>query len=528
MAAGGVDPDEDVRLVVLPPPYMVDSLASRQVDALLRRRAVEFGRGRSGHRPYPALRLATSWCAPPRRCWRSGRAGRTKIRKSSPPWFAPPRAPPNSSSSRTIAPRPRASSAAPDRIGVDAELIQRTLDGRLKISPDGTMRESNRYLLVGREGAARPDPVQAAWLYAQMVRWGQTAFSADALRTAMAVSGRSFTTLRWEARRRAADDTRQDRRIRRAGVRRRRYCRASGRVQDWTQDLIGKLLEQYWAGRFEGLIIEASWSKFVAAGLGSHPSRNRNHRIIYIFLGRRVARNLYVAVQPAVADARWLTSKMDFRSNEAGRTALRELIRRFAGRTNSRGRIPLPVEAAEGGCRSFVAGHENRNPLRRFYRRAEALPRRLCHRPADQQGRPRPRRRRRRRGQENAEPGGPDAAHIKAQDRVIAAGKKLADQEKFKREQHPFDAYPRLKEQALDNAAPTPADNFRWRYFGLFYVAPTQNSYMCRLRIPNGILKHGNSRGSPISPSAMAAVMPMSRPAPTCRCAKSRRRMRSR
>ena len=33
MAAGGVDPDEDVRLVVLPPPYMVDSLANGQVDA---------------------------------------------------------------------------------------------------------------------------------------------------------------------------------------------------------------------------------------------------------------------------------------------------------------------------------------------------------------------------------------------------------------------------------------------------------------------------------------------------------------
>src|SRR6201984_2099871 len=33
MAAGGVDPDEDVRLVVLAPPYMVDSVASGQVDA---------------------------------------------------------------------------------------------------------------------------------------------------------------------------------------------------------------------------------------------------------------------------------------------------------------------------------------------------------------------------------------------------------------------------------------------------------------------------------------------------------------
>ena len=72
-------------------------------------------------------------------------------------------------------------------IGVDAEVIQRTLDGRLKISPDGTMRESSRYLLVGREGAARPDPVQAAWLYAQMVRWGQASISPEALKVAMAV-----------------------------------------------------------------------------------------------------------------------------------------------------------------------------------------------------------------------------------------------------------------------------------------------------------------------------------------------------
>jgi ferredoxin-nitrite reductase len=98
-------------------------------------------------------------------------------------------------------------------------------------------------------------------------------------------------------------------------------------------------------------------------------------------------------------------------------------------------------------------------------------------------------------GTANAEPTGPDAMHIKAQDKVTASGKKLADQEKFKREQHPFDAYERLKEQAKGNTPPSPADNFRWRYFGLFYVAPAQNSYMCRLRIPNGILKHWQFAG---------------------------------
>jgi ferredoxin-nitrite reductase len=94
-----------------------------------------------------------------------------------------------------------------------------------------------------------------------------------------------------------------------------------------------------------------------------------------------------------------------------------------------------------------------------------------------------------------AELAGPDAIHLKAQDRATAAGGKLAEQEKFKREQHPFDAYDRLKAQTGSNEPPKPADNFRWRYYGLFYVAPAQNSYMCRLRIPNGILKHWQLAG---------------------------------
>jgi ferredoxin-nitrite reductase len=95
----------------------------------------------------------------------------------------------------------------------------------------------------------------------------------------------------------------------------------------------------------------------------------------------------------------------------------------------------------------------------------------------------------------NPEPIGPDADGLKAQDKVLGDGKKLSDPEKFKREQNPFDAYERLKDQAKSNTPPTPADNFRWRYYGLFYVAPTQDSYMCRLRIPNGILKHWQLAG---------------------------------
>jgi len=93
------------------------------------------------------------------------------------------------------------------------------------------------------------------------------------------------------------------------------------------------------------------------------------------------------------------------------------------------------------------------------------------------------------------EPTGPDAPHWRAQDRVTKAGGKLSDQEKFKRELHPFDGYEKLKGQAAANTPPKPDDNFRWRFFGLFYCAPTQSTYMCRLRIPNGILNAAQLEG---------------------------------
>jgi ferredoxin-nitrite reductase len=91
--------------------------------------------------------------------------------------------------------------------------------------------------------------------------------------------------------------------------------------------------------------------------------------------------------------------------------------------------------------------------------------------------------------------GGPDAAHLAAMARFEAEGKKLSDPEKWKREQHPFDAYARLEDQAASDEFPKPPDNFRWRFFGLFYVAPAQDSYMCRLRIPNGIVTHAQFAG---------------------------------
>jgi ferredoxin-nitrite reductase len=88
-----------------------------------------------------------------------------------------------------------------------------------------------------------------------------------------------------------------------------------------------------------------------------------------------------------------------------------------------------------------------------------------------------------------AVPTGPDAPHLLAQDAQVKAGGKLADPEKWKRDEHPFDAWQRLNAEAATGKLPGPADNFRWRYFGLFNVAPAQDSFMLRMRLPNGILK---------------------------------------
>jgi two-component system, oxyanion-binding sensor len=184
MAVGGVDPDEDVRMVVLPPPFMAASLASGQVDAFCvgapwNSIAVDRGVGHILHFVSDILVRAAEKVLAVRQNWSERNPDvvaalvRATARGSS---FVEEN---REETARIL--------ARPEHVGVDADIIRRTLDGHLKISPDGTMRRSGRYLLVGREDAARPDPVQAAWLYAQMARWGQTSLSKDALRTAMAV-----------------------------------------------------------------------------------------------------------------------------------------------------------------------------------------------------------------------------------------------------------------------------------------------------------------------------------------------------
>jgi ABC-type nitrate/sulfonate/bicarbonate transport system substrate-binding protein len=186
MAAGGVDPDQDVRLVVLPPPYMVESLANKQVDGFCvgapwNSVAVDLGVGFILHfvseilsrAAEKVLAVRSAWAAENpdvlRRLVRAHRRAAAFVEDAA-----------NRDEVTTML-------SAPNRIGVAADVVRRTLDGRMKVAPDGTTRVNDRYILVGRHGAARPDPAQAAWLYAQMVRWGQAPLSSDLLAAAKAV-----------------------------------------------------------------------------------------------------------------------------------------------------------------------------------------------------------------------------------------------------------------------------------------------------------------------------------------------------
>jgi len=173
MAAAGVQPDEDVRLVVLPPPYMVDSLASRQVDGFCvgapwNSLAVELGVGRILHFGCEIVARAPEKALAVRAAWAANRAEimpallRAVHRAAE---FV------NDAGNRDEV---AALLAAPHRLGVAPELVRATIAGELRTTLGGPVRSSPYYMVIGRDGATRPDPAHAAWLYAQMVRWKQT------------------------------------------------------------------------------------------------------------------------------------------------------------------------------------------------------------------------------------------------------------------------------------------------------------------------------------------------------------------
>ncbi|HEV7283102.1 MAG TPA: NirA family protein [Pirellulaceae bacterium] len=89
----------------------------------------------------------------------------------------------------------------------------------------------------------------------------------------------------------------------------------------------------------------------------------------------------------------------------------------------------------------------------------------------------------------------PDRLAIAAQDRAMAAGGKLVKEEQAKRDKPPLDLWDQMRREAEAGQFPKGTDVFLYKFHGLFHVAPAQNAFMCRLRMPGGALTSWQLRG---------------------------------
>jgi ABC-type nitrate/sulfonate/bicarbonate transport system substrate-binding protein len=178
LASAGIHPDQDVRLVAIPPPLMVESLRAGHIDGFCvgepwNSLAVADGLGHivatksqllpHGVEKVLAMRPALATDADTLRALLQALAAAAS--------WADDRA-----NAAELAQR----LAAPKYLDVPATLIEDALTGRLALG-DGGRLEDPDFLYFARYGGTAPREDEALWLYAQMVRWGQLA-SSDASR----------------------------------------------------------------------------------------------------------------------------------------------------------------------------------------------------------------------------------------------------------------------------------------------------------------------------------------------------------
>lgn len=186
LASAGIDPDNDVELRVLPPPFMATALAAGEIDGFSagepwNSTAVESGAGdivalgcriwESG--PEKVLAMREDWAeANPDTVDQLLRALDEAAR-----WC-------DLSDNHSELARLLSSDAY---VGQPAGLIERGLSGRIKLTPDGYEVEADNFLLLHRRAANFPWRSQALWIYSQLVRWGFMEASAKAQTAASGV-----------------------------------------------------------------------------------------------------------------------------------------------------------------------------------------------------------------------------------------------------------------------------------------------------------------------------------------------------
>jgi ABC-type nitrate/sulfonate/bicarbonate transport system substrate-binding protein len=176
LAASGIDPDRDVRLVVIPPPLLDDSMMAGYIDGFCvgepwNSVAAEAGAGSIllpttaiwRRSPEKVLGCRADWAArhPDSLC----ALLRSLFRASA--WCADPA---NHAELATLLAEPR-------YVGESRELLGRALAGRPVLSKGEAPAEIDDYFVPFAHAATFPWLSHALWYYSQMVRWGQTQWS---------------------------------------------------------------------------------------------------------------------------------------------------------------------------------------------------------------------------------------------------------------------------------------------------------------------------------------------------------------
>lgn len=182
MAAAGIDPDEDVRMVVIPPPRMVESLASGLIDGCCvgepwNSRAVCEGAGRILLAGYDVWPHAPEKVLGVRRDWleanRDTHACLVAAIVEAGEWADDP------ANRREVA----RLLSLPQYVDLPEDVIAGSLGGR----PAGSLAERPDFHVFSRRHANFPWLSDAEWLLAQMRRWGHLPEATDAAAFAASV-----------------------------------------------------------------------------------------------------------------------------------------------------------------------------------------------------------------------------------------------------------------------------------------------------------------------------------------------------
>ncbi|HEY0597811.1 CmpA/NrtA family ABC transporter substrate-binding protein, partial [Sphingopyxis sp.] len=171
LAASGCDPDRDVEIVVIPPPFVAEALESGEIDGSCvgepwNSVAVERGVG--------VIVAATA------RIWSRGVEKLLAFRRQTldergeevaaliRALHAAGKVMADAAQRREVA----ALLARPSYIDQPADLIERALSNRMVLTQGEAAQPIEDFLVLYREAANFPWRSQAMWLYSQMVRWG--------------------------------------------------------------------------------------------------------------------------------------------------------------------------------------------------------------------------------------------------------------------------------------------------------------------------------------------------------------------